>query len=236
MSPAPHRRLHAVRHHQHRRIRQSVSLEDHELRSVQGFTPIRGPGPALHAGINRKFGNSVANIALAKEGSRQVLLRQRQSSAIVSARPLPASPASSLARALQEFAAGLTTGSPAASPYVRRCADRPAHVNGKALKALAVTTKQPRRCCAAPDHGRDREGFRHFTSWQGYFGPANMPKDMVTKLNAEIRKIVERPISRASSPSAHGSVSRARPEEFRRVPQGQLCVEKLIADAGIEKQ
>ena len=31
------------------------------------------------------------------------------------------------------------------------------------------------------------------TSWQGYLGPANLPKDIVTRLNAEIRKIVERP-------------------------------------------
>ena len=31
------------------------------------------------------------------------------------------------------------------------------------------------------------------TSWQGWLGPANMPKDMVIRLNAEIRKVIERP-------------------------------------------
>ena len=68
------------------------------------------------------------------------------------------------------------------------------HVKGGALKALAVTTKQ--RSALLPElPSMDEAGVKGFdiTSWQGYLGPANMPKDIVTKLNAEIRKIVETP-------------------------------------------
>ncbi|TKW77880.1 MAG: biotin--[acetyl-CoA-carboxylase] ligase, partial [Bradyrhizobium icense] len=67
------------------------------------------------------------------------------------------------------------------------------HVKGKALKMLAVTTKQ--KSALLPELPTMDETVKGFdiTSWQGYLGPANMPKDMVVKLNTEIRKIVERP-------------------------------------------
>ena len=62
------------------------------------------------------------------------------------------------------------------------------HVNGKALKALAVTTKNLRPCCRiCPPWTNTVKGF-DITSWQGYLGPANMPKDIVVKLNAEIQQ------------------------------------------------
>jgi tripartite-type tricarboxylate transporter receptor subunit TctC len=67
------------------------------------------------------------------------------------------------------------------------------HVNAKALKALAVTTKKPSALLPhLPTMDATVKGF-DITSWQGYLGPANMPKDIVVKLNAEIRKIIERP-------------------------------------------
>ena len=59
------------------------------------------------------------------------------------------------------------------------------HVNGKALKALAVTTKD--RSALLPDlPSMDEAGVKGFdiTSWQGYLGPANLPKDIVLRLNA----------------------------------------------------
>ncbi|MBN9580258.1 MAG: tripartite tricarboxylate transporter substrate binding protein, partial [Afipia sp.] len=68
------------------------------------------------------------------------------------------------------------------------------HVNAKALRALAVTTMN--RSALQPQlPTMDEAGVKGFdiTSWQGYLGPAGLPPDIVTKLNAEIRKVVERP-------------------------------------------
>src|SRR5436305_2767765 len=67
------------------------------------------------------------------------------------------------------------------------------HVQGNALRALAVTTKD--RSSLVPNLPSMQEaGVPDFdiSSWQGYFGPAGMPKEIVTRLNAEIRKIVEK--------------------------------------------
>jgi tripartite-type tricarboxylate transporter receptor subunit TctC len=75
------------------------------------------------------------------------------------------------------------------------------------------------------------------SSWQGYFGPANLPKEMVTKLNAEIRKIVERPEVKAQLAERGMEAFSSTPEEFDKFLRDQLVLwEKLITDAGIEKQ
>ena len=74
------------------------------------------------------------------------------------------------------------------------------------------------------------------SSWQGYLGPANMPKDMVAKL-AEIRKVVERPDVKSQLAERGMEAFSSTPEEFDAFLKEQLVLwEKLIADAGIEKQ
>jgi len=112
------------------------------------------------------------------------------------------------------------------------------HVNGKALKALAVTTKD--RSALLPQlPSMDEAGVKGFdiTSWQGYLGPANMPKEMVIRLNAEIRKIVERPDIKQELAKRGMEAFSGTPEEFDAFLKEQLVVwEKLIKDAGIEKQ
>ena len=111
------------------------------------------------------------------------------------------------------------------------------HVNAKALKALAVTTKNPRPCCRiCPTMDATVKGF-DITSWQGYFGPANMPKDVVTRLNAEIRKVIERPDIKSQLAERGMEAFSGTPEEFDAFVKEQLKVwEKLITEAGIEKQ
>ena len=67
-------------------------------------------------------------------------------------------------------------------------------VNAGKLRGLAVTTKD--RSALLPDMPSMQEtGVPDFdiTSWQGWFGPANLPKDVVTKVNAELRKVIENP-------------------------------------------
>jgi tripartite-type tricarboxylate transporter receptor subunit TctC len=111
------------------------------------------------------------------------------------------------------------------------------HVNGKALKALAVTTKQ--RSALLPQLPTMDDTVKGFdiTSWQGYFGPANLPKDIVTRLNAEIRKVVERPDIKRQLAERGMEAFSSTPEEFDAFLKQQLVLwEKLIADAGIEKQ
>jgi len=111
------------------------------------------------------------------------------------------------------------------------------HVNAKALKALAVTTK--RKSALLPELPTMDETVKGFdiTSWQGWLGPANMPKDMVVKLNAEIRKVIERPDIKNQLAERGMEAFSGTPEEFEAFLKEQLVLwEKLIADAGIEKQ
>ncbi len=111
------------------------------------------------------------------------------------------------------------------------------HVNAKALKALAVTTK--RKSALLPELPTMDETVKGFdiTSWQGWLGPANMPKDMVVKLNAEIRKVIERPDLKSQLAERGMEAFSGSPEEFEAFLKEQLVLwEKLIADAGIEKQ
>ena len=111
------------------------------------------------------------------------------------------------------------------------------HVKGKALKMLAVTTRQ--KSALLPELPTMDETVKGFdiTSWQGYFGPAGMPREMVTKLNAEIRKVVERPEVKAQLAERGMEAFSSTPEEFEQFLKDQLVLwEKLITDAGIEKQ
>jgi tripartite-type tricarboxylate transporter receptor subunit TctC len=111
------------------------------------------------------------------------------------------------------------------------------HVNAKALKALAVTTRQ--RSALLPQLPTMDDTVKGFdiTSWQGYLGPANLPKDIVTRLNAEIRKVIERPDIKSQLAERGMEAFSGAPEEFDAFLKEQLVLwEKLIADAGIEKQ
>jgi putative tricarboxylic transport membrane protein len=112
------------------------------------------------------------------------------------------------------------------------------HVNGGALRALAVTTKD--RSPLMPQLPSMQEaGVPDFdiTSWQGYFGPAGLPKEIVAKLNAEIRKIVEKPEIKAQLATLGMDAFSGTPEELGSFVRDQLVLwEKLVTNAGIEKQ
>jgi tripartite-type tricarboxylate transporter receptor subunit TctC len=112
------------------------------------------------------------------------------------------------------------------------------HVNSGALRALAVTTRT--RSPLVPDlPSMEEAGVPDFdiTSWQGYFGPANLPKEIVVRLNAEIRKIVETPEIRAQLAALGMDAFSGTPEDLGAFVGDQLVLwEKLIRNAGIEKQ
>src|SRR3954463_13868157 len=112
------------------------------------------------------------------------------------------------------------------------------HVNGGALRALAVTTKD--RSPLVPELPSMQEaGVPDFdiTSWQGYFAPANTPKAIVVRLNAEIRRIVENPEIKAKLATLGMDAFSGTPEELGSFVKDQLVLwEKLIRNAGIEPQ
>ncbi len=209
---------------------------------VKDFTPIARTGDlpfmlVIHPDIPA---NSVAElIALAKKEPGKFSYASGSSSAIVSGATfarlagidLLHVPYKSSPPALTDVIAGrvsmmfidVPTGLP--------------HVNAKALKALAVTTKRPSALLPQlPTMDQTVKGF-DITSWQGWLGPANMPKDMVVRLNAEIRKVIERPDIKNQLGERGMEAFSGTPEEFDAFLKEQLVLwEKLIADAGIEKQ
>jgi len=112
------------------------------------------------------------------------------------------------------------------------------HVNGGALRALAVTTRD-RSPLMSKLPSMQEGGVPDFdiTSWQGYFGPAGLPKEIVAKLNAEIRKIVEKPEIKAQLATLGMDAFSGTPEELGTFVRDQLVLwEKLVTNAGIEKQ
>jgi tripartite-type tricarboxylate transporter receptor subunit TctC len=112
------------------------------------------------------------------------------------------------------------------------------HVKGNALRALAVTTKE--RSPLVPDLPSMQEAAVpdfDITSWQGYFAPANTPKEIVTRLNGEIRKIIEKPEVKAQLATLGMDAFSGTPEQLGTFVGEQLVLwEKLVKDAGIEKQ
>jgi tripartite-type tricarboxylate transporter receptor subunit TctC len=210
---------------------------------IKDFTPIARTGdlPFMLV-INPEIpANSVAElIALAKKAPGRYSYASGSSSAIVSGATfahlagldLLHVPYKSSPPALTDVIAGRVS-----MMFVDVPTGLP-HVQGKALKALAVTTIK--RSALLPElPTMDEAGVKGFdiTSWQGYLGPANMPKDIVTRLNAEIRKIVERPDIKSELAGRGMEAFSGTPESFDKFLKEQLVVwEKLIHDAKIEKQ
>lgn len=210
---------------------------------IKDFTPIARTGdlPFMLV-INPQLGaNSVADvIALAKKDPGKLSYASGSSSASVSGATfgtlagidLLHVPYKSSPPALTDVIAGRVS-----MMFVDVPTGLP-HVKAGALKALAVTTMK--RSALLPELPTMNEaGVKGFdiTSWQGYLGPANLPKDIVTKLNAEIRKVVERPDIRQQLADRGMEAFSGTPESFDAFLKDQLVVwEKLIRDAKIEKQ
>jgi tripartite-type tricarboxylate transporter receptor subunit TctC len=111
-------------------------------------------------------------------------------------------------------------------------------VNSGKLRALAVTTKE--RSTLLPNLPSMVEaGVPDFdiTSWQGWLGPANMPKDVVARLNAEVRKVIENPDTKKQLAERGMDAFSGTPEEFAKFVDEQLVLwTRLIKDAGIEPE
>lgn len=89
------------------------------------------------------------------------------------------------------------------------------HVQSKQLRALAVTSAK--RLQAAPDLPTVAEtglpGYEYVT-WYGVLAPAGTPRDIVTRLNAELVKIAQSPEIKQRLATEGGEIVGSTPEEF----------------------
>jgi tripartite-type tricarboxylate transporter receptor subunit TctC len=112
------------------------------------------------------------------------------------------------------------------------------HVQSGALRALAVTTKE--RTTLLPDLPSLHEaGVTNYdiTSYAAVFAPAGTPKEIVTRLNMELRKIVETPEVKQKLTTAGFDAFSSTPEQLDEFVKAQLVLwSRLIKDSGIEPQ
>jgi tripartite-type tricarboxylate transporter receptor subunit TctC len=106
------------------------------------------------------------------------------------------------------------------------------------VKILAVL--EPQRYPKLPQVPSMSEivpAFRKPSSWFGFFGPAKMPPEIVTRLNAEMRKAITAPDVRAKLETSDFAVIGDKPEEFAALlKDGIERYGKIIKAAGIPPQ
>src|SRR3954467_11374443 len=106
------------------------------------------------------------------------------------------------------------------------------HVRAGTLRALAVTTRE--RSALLPDlpslHEAGIPGY-DVTSWAGLFAPAGTPKDIVTRLNEEVRKIIANPDAKAKIAVTGFDAFSGPPETLATFVQSELVNwGKLVKD------
>jgi len=112
------------------------------------------------------------------------------------------------------------------------------HVRANTLRALAVTRIQ--RSVLVPELPTLHEaGVANFDmdSWAGLFAPAGTPPEVVARLNAETRKIIDNPEIKARIADLGFEAFSSTPEELGEFVKVQLAKwTKMIRDAGIEPE
>jgi tripartite-type tricarboxylate transporter receptor subunit TctC len=113
------------------------------------------------------------------------------------------------------------------------------HVKGGKLRALAVSTLE--RSPLFPDLPTlDESGLKGYedVTWNGIVAPAGVPRDVLQKLNSEIRKIMANPefVKRYAERGIEMRAS-ASPEEFTRYIRSEAdAFVKLVKDAGMKAE
>jgi tripartite-type tricarboxylate transporter receptor subunit TctC len=112
------------------------------------------------------------------------------------------------------------------------------HVRANSLRAVAQTRKV--RSKLFPEVPTLHEaGVTDFEmdSWAGIFAPAGTPKEIVTRLNTELRKIIDSPEVTTRLGTAGFEAFSSSPEELGEFARSQLAKwGKMIKDAGIEPE
>jgi len=113
------------------------------------------------------------------------------------------------------------------------------HVKGGKMRALAVTTLE--RSPLFPDVPTlDESGLKGYedVTWNGIVAPAGVPRDVVLRLNSEIRKIMANPefVKRYAERGIEMKAS-ASPEEFTSYIRSEAdAFAKLVKDAGMKAE
>jgi len=106
------------------------------------------------------------------------------------------------------------------------------------LRALAITRLV--RSALLPDLPTfDESGLTGFEveSWAGFFAPAGTPGEIVTRLNREMRKIIDDPKVKAQIANIGFEAFSSTPEELGEFVKAQLVKSaKMIKEAGIEPE
>jgi tripartite-type tricarboxylate transporter receptor subunit TctC len=112
------------------------------------------------------------------------------------------------------------------------------HVQSGALRALAVTRLH--RSALFPELPTlDEAGVTGFDmdSWAGIVAPAHTPPAIVTRLNQELRSIIDNPETKTKLRSIGFEAFASSPEEFQAFIKSELGTwSKMIKDAGIQAQ
>jgi len=112
------------------------------------------------------------------------------------------------------------------------------HVSAGTLRALGIT--RLRRSTLLPDLPTfDEAGLKDFEveSWAGLFAPAATAAEIVARLNAETRKIVENPQIKAQIGQIGFEVFGSTPGELGEFVKDQLVrTARMVKDAGIEPE
>jgi tripartite-type tricarboxylate transporter receptor subunit TctC len=106
------------------------------------------------------------------------------------------------------------------------------------LNALAVT--RIKRSSLFPElPTMDEAGDTGFDmeSWAGVFAPAHTPPEIVTRLNAELRKIIDSDETKAKLRNVGFEAFSSSPQEMSEFVQVQLAKwGKMVKDAGIQPE
>jgi tripartite-type tricarboxylate transporter receptor subunit TctC len=107
------------------------------------------------------------------------------------------------------------------------------------LRALAITSAK--RTSLAPDLPTIEETLKikdyDLAAWTGLFGPANLPKDIVTKLNGALQTILKRPDVRERMLASYIEPTPSDPETFAKMVKAQLEIwGGNVRIAGIEPE
>jgi tripartite-type tricarboxylate transporter receptor subunit TctC len=109
------------------------------------------------------------------------------------------------------------------------------HIKSGRMRALALTT--PKRSPQLPDVPTMIEvGLKGFdmTNWYGAMAPGKTPRDIVTKLNAEMNRIMQLPDAKAKLEEAGTQLGPTTPEQFASFLNAEIAkYAKLVKAANV---
>ena len=107
------------------------------------------------------------------------------------------------------------TGLPAVQAYIK---------SGQ-LKVIALTTAD--RFVSAPDYKTVAEqGFPDYVAppWSGFFAPKGTPKELVEKISADMREVMQDPATKQKMLEAGSAFTPSTPEEFRQFVDAEVAL------------